>query len=92
MSKSTNSNQINFRTTDRVSTPLLAATFLLALFVAFTDESLVTNMGVSSWVPSILLLTAVLSVFVQLFRDPIRADSSPRETADSDERGQSKAD
>jgi hypothetical protein len=84
MTKSKN-NQSNYRTTDRVSTPLLIGTFLLALFVAFTDTSLVTNLGVSSWIPSALLLTAVLSVFVQLFRDPIRAESPSRETADSDE-------
>lgn len=82
MSKSSN-DQSKRRITDRVSNPLLMTTFLLSLFVAFTDRSALTNLGIISWVPTALLLVAVVSVFVQLCREPIQADSLPRKTADS---------
>lgn len=83
MTKSKN-DQSKSRITDRVSNPLLMATFLLSLFVVFTDRSILTSLGISNWIPTALLFIAVVSVFVQFLRDPIRADSSPRETAASD--------
>lgn len=79
-------DQSKSRITDRVSTPLLMMTFILALFVAFGGADLLMNMGVSKWVPTGLLMTAVFSVFVQLAREPVQATVPIRETADYDER------
>lgn len=74
----------NNRITDRVSTPLLTVTFVLALFISFGGAELMMRYGVSEWIPTGLLLTAVLSVLVQLAREPAKNPIAIRETAATD--------
>jgi hypothetical protein len=63
-----NSDESIMQMMDKVSKPLLIATFLLSIFLAFGGaDFLATNLGISKWIPIGLIMVAILTAFTELY-------------------------